>query len=225
MFMRIITIALLFIHLIFVPSVYSNTCGGYTDDLKVYITWQPYDEAWLYTWQANKMQKKQASFAGAYTKERTNVIKGPPDKRSESLPQDLVLPDKRFDAPFDISRNGEFLIAAIYNKSIVLLPSKKFAVIDMKRKQIIRMLEIDYYVRSLAWSPNGNYFAVLFAENVTKQTLKRFSFGDLIGGFLGHPTSYYTFHVAVYDAGGRLLCTERVIETIPVGMGYLEWSN
>lgn len=224
MFLRKIIIILFGINLIFAPSIYSNTCSSYTDDVKLHIAWD--DESWLYTWHANKMQKEQASFADGYAKERTNVKKGASDKRSESLPQDLMLPDKkRFDVPFDLSHNAELLIAAIYNKSVVLLPSKKFALVDIKRKQIIRMLEIDYYVYSLAWAPNGNYFAVLSFDNVTKQTLKRFGPLNIFADFVGHPISYYTFYLSIYDATGTLLCTECIIESIPHGEGYIEWNK
>ena len=134
-------------------------------------------------------------------------------------------PDKRFDIPFDISRNEELLIASIYKNFFALIPSKKFAVVDIKRKQIIRMLETDYYVASLAWAPNGSRFAVLFSEDVTKQTLKRFGPLNLFADFLGHPISYDTFYLAIYDSTGTLLCTERIIETIPLGEGYLEWNR
>ncbi len=224
MFLRkLIIFILLAINFIIVSSVYSKTCDINTGDLKIYLSWD--DESWLYSWQANKLQKKQASYSLSYATGRINIRKGISDKRSESLPQDLVLPDKRFDMPFDINHNGELLIATIYDNRISLPPSKNLALVNIKRKHIIRVLETDYYVRSLVWSPDGNYFAVLFAQDVTKQTLKRFSLGNLIGGFLGHPTSYHTFHISIYDTTGILLCTERIIESIPNGSGYIDWNK
>ena len=224
MFLRMMTI-LLGITLLLVPSVYSDTCSNYTNDLKVYITWRPYDEgeSWLYTWHADKIQKIQARYL---PKERTNVRQGASDKRSESLPQSLMLPDdKRFDTPFEISRNGELLIAAIYRNTFALDPSKIFALVDIKRKRIIRILEAGDFVHSLAWSPDGNYFAVLYSEDVTKKTLKRFLPLSLFADLVGHPISYRTLYLSLYDSAGTLLCTQNIIEKIPQGKGYLDWGN
>lgn len=224
MLLRMMTI-LLGITLLLVPSAYSDTCSSYTSDLKIYISWRPYDEneSWLYIWQANKIQKQKASYL---PKERTNVGLGASDKRSESLPQSLMLPDdKRFDTPFEISRNGELLIAAIYRNTVALFPSKIFALVDIKRKRIIRILEAGDYVHSLAWSPDGNYFAVLYSEDVTKETLKRFLPLNLFADLVGHPISYDTFYLSIYDAAGKLLCTQNIIEKIPIGEGYLDWQG
>ena len=223
MLLRMMTI-LLGITLLLVPSAYSDTCSSYTSDLKIYISWRPYDEneSWLYTWQANKIQKQKASYL---PKERINVRLGASDKRSESLPQSLMQPDdKRFDTPYEISRNGELLIAAIYRNTFALDPSKIFALIDIKRKRIIRILEAGDFVHSLAWSPDGNYFAVLYSKDVTKKTLKRFLPLNLFADLVGHPISYDTFYLSIYDAAGTLLCTQNIIEKIPIGEGYLDWG-
>lgn len=214
---------LLVIILVFVPSVYSKDCNIQTDDIKIFLAGD--NEAWEFTWIDNKILKQKTSFSGAYSQERTNIIQGYSDYRSRELPQHLVKPDKRFDVPFDISRNGELLIASIYDDFVVLVPSNQFALVDIKRKQIIRNLKTDYYVNSLAWAPNGNYFAVLFSQDVTKRTLKRFRFRDLFANLVGHPISYETFYVAIYDSRGVLICLERIIEKIPLGRGYIEWKE
>lgn len=80
-------------------------------------------------------------------------------------------------------------------------------------------------MHSLKWSPDGNYFAVLYSEDVTKKTLKRFGSLNILADFLGHTISYDTFYLAIYDATGTLLCIESIIEKIPLGEGYIEWGK
>jgi len=221
MFLQIISIALLGINFIFIPSVYSNTCVSRADSLKIYLTGD--DDTWQFTWSANEIQKKKSTYSGAYSIDRTNIVKGASDKRSDRLPQDLMQSNKRLDIPFDIEPTGVLLIASIYNNSFVLVPSKELAIINIKRRQIIGIIKSEYYVNSLAWAPNKAHFAVLYSQDVTKQTPKRFK--DWFSNLIGHPISYKTFYVAIYNSQGVLVCIERISERIPLGRGYIEWNH
>ena len=72
---------------------------------------------WSKTWKADGVHKRKTDY-NSNRKEgvRTNISEGLIDKRSESLPQMLLQPDKQFNFPFDISQNGKLLIAAIHEK-------------------------------------------------------------------------------------------------------------
>ena len=43
-----------------------------------------------------------------------------------------------------------------------LWPSKQLAIVDVENKKIVRTIDSEYIIRSLAWAPDSEYFAVLY---------------------------------------------------------------
>jgi hypothetical protein len=200
--------------------VCADDCNIAGDGLRIYISGS--DESWLFSWSAMGIEKQTISPSDAYSGDRLNVYRGSGDKRSESLPQDLIGPNLRFDVPFALNNGKTILLSAIYHDSVVLIVSRKFAIIDITSRKVLRIIEEDYDVLSLGWSPTDNYFAVLLSQDVTEQKWKGPL--DWISRFLGHPISYYTLYIAIYDRDGQFLCKKLLIEKLPYGRGYIEWK-
>jgi hypothetical protein len=181
-------------------------------------------DEWSISWRPDGVHKGKAIYYSNLKEgSRTNVYDSQGDKRSESLPQTLLNPDKQFNVPFDISQNGKFLIAAIHERSYMSYPSKHFAIVDLKKRKIVQTIDAEYSIRSLAWAPEGKYFAVLYAQEVTKQVFKGPL--DWLTSLVGHPISYYTFYLTIYRPDGMLLCTEQIEKKLPNAMGYIDWEK
>jgi WD40 repeat protein len=176
------------------------------------------------TWKADGAHKLKTDFnRNRREGDRTNVSAGLSDKRSENLPQTLLSPDKQFNVPFDISQNGDFLIAAIYNKSEILFRSRQFAVVDLKYQKIVRIIDAEHSIGSLAWAPDGKYFAALSEQDVTKQVFKGPL--DWLAEHLGHGNYYGTFYLTIYKSDGTSVCTEQVATKLPNAMSYIDWNK
>jgi hypothetical protein len=202
-----------------IALVCADTCDFAGRGMRIFISGP--DESWSFVWSATGMQKQTISSSDADSADRLNVYRGSGDKRSESLPQDLVGPDMRFDVPFALSHGKTRLIASIYPDSVALIVSRKFAIVDIKAKRVLRTIEEDYDILSLAWSPTDSYFAVLLSQDVTDQKWKGPL--DWISRFLGHPISYYTLYIAIYDHEGQFICKKLLIEKLEHGRGYVDW--
>lgn len=202
-----------------VAHVCADTCDFVGRGLRIYISGT--DESWSFIWSAKGIEKQAMLSSNADSGDRLNVYRGSGDKRSESLPQDLIGPNLRIDVPFALNYGKTILIASIYRDSIALIPSRKFAMIDIKSRKVLRIIEEDYDLLSLAWSPTDAYFAVLLSQDATDQKWKGPL--DWISNFLGHPISYYTLYIAIYDRDGQFICKTLLIEKLAHGRGYVEW--
>jgi hypothetical protein len=153
--------------------------------------------------------------------ERTDVARPLGDERASALPQELFAPDMRLDVPFAVSRNGQLLVSCVHGKSVSSV-CQELAVIDRTNKQLLQMIETKHQFRSVTWSPTGKYFGVVLSENVTKQLWKGPL--DLLGGFLGHPRSYYDVYGIIYNLKGEVICKRRFMKNLLNGKGYMEWE-
>jgi hypothetical protein len=211
-----------------VAEVVTDPCGLEGSILRIGVTWE--EESRFYAWSASgveltetrKMAYSPAAVAppgSVYalgTWRRVGHIAG--------VPQDLLGTNVRLDTPFAVSHDGQLLIISVYSPESELTspPSRKIALIDLKRKAPIRTLEAEHEVRALAWAPSGKYFAVLLSQDVTKEKWKGPL--DLFARLVGHPISYYSLYAATYDLDGRLLCEKRLAEKVPQGSGYVVWE-
>ena len=203
-----------------VPKTHVDGCNSLGSGLRINIS--GIDEAWLFIWSASAIEKQKGVHSWEDFEKRVNIYRSAGDERSRGLPQDLLGARMRFDVPFAVSHNGQMLISSIYPDRIVLSLPKRFAIIDLDSKRLLRVIDTGYYVESLAWSPTDKYFAVLLSQDVTKQKWK--GPGDWISGFFGHPRSYNTLYVDIYNLDGEMVCRKLLIEKLLHGRGYLDWE-
>ncbi len=202
--------------------VAATECKAELTGLIVYFS--SHDDDWSMSWKADGVHKEKiAYYVNRKDGIRTNVYHSAGDTRSKSLPQALLSPDKQFNIPFDISKDGKSLIAAIYVKSDMDHPSKQFAIVDLGKQKIVRMSDSEYSVRSLAWAPDDKHFAVLGYQIVTEQVIKGPL--DWLASFVGHPISYYTFYLTIYKPDGTSVCTAQVAKKLPDAMSYIDWGK
>ncbi len=209
--------------LIFMPMVayiYADICEFEGRGLEIFTSGA--DESWSFIWSVKGIEKKKIGYFTVDSDERNNVYTGSGAKRSADLPQNLFSPDTRLDAPFTVSHDGRKLIASIYPNSIALTPSRKFVILELKSKKVLHVIEAEYSVLSFAWSPTDKYFAVLFSEDVTHKKWKGPQ--DWFSKFLGHPISYNTLYVAIYNLDGTIICKKLLIKKLAHGRGYIEWQ-
>jgi len=187
-------------------------------------------DEWVLKWMPDGVHKEKTTYYDNRKEPyRTNVHDSRGNMRAERLPQALLGPGKQFNVPFDTSRNGELLIACIHKRYEGLglrvpdNPSRQFAIVDLKKQKIIRLIDSEYDIRSLAWSPEDKYFAVLYKEDVTKQVFKGPI--DALAEYLGHGNYYGTFYLTVYRADGTAVCAEKVAKKLPNAMSYIDWGK
>lgn len=203
-----------------VAYIHADTCEFEGHGLRIFISGT--DKSWLFIWSAKGIEKQIIAYFTVDSDERNNVYTGSGAKRSAGLPQDLFGPDARLDAPFASSHDGKMLIASIYPNSIALIPSRKFVILNLKSKKVLHVVEAEYSVLSLAWSPTDKYFAVLLSQDATGQKWKGPL--DWISKFLGHPISYNTLYLSIYNLDGQCVCKKVLIEKLAHGRGYIDWQ-
>ncbi len=203
-------------------EICANTCNPSEGTLNINLT-GTYG-TWAFSWDARRLKKQKAKYNWKDFDNRMNMQGGVSDKRSEGLPKSLAGQNNRFDIPFAYSHNGEKAIAAIHHDGYALPLSRRFALIDIKNAKLVRTFDTEYYVESVAWSPSDKYFAILASEDATKQKKWKGPL-DFLGKLLGHPISYYTFHVTIRDAlSGNEVCRRTIVEQVEQGRGYVEWK-
>lgn len=209
--------------LIFCSLAAAVECKSELIGITVYFYSQ--GKEWATTWKTDGVYKIKSDYSrNRKWGERTNVFESDSLMSAKSLPQNLLSPGKQFHVPFDISRHGEFLISAIYENNRMWEPSKKFAIVDLQKQRIVKIINTEYYgIKSLAWSPDGKYFAVLYPKHVTEQVFKGPI--DWIAGYLGHSIHYWTFYLTIYQSDGTMLCTKKVAEKLPDTMSYIDWTK
>ncbi len=220
--LRVVGIAVAVI--LFMPCfdyVYGDACDVEGRGLRIYISGTK--DSWSFIWSLKGIERQKTTSSIVDSEGRLNMASGASNKRSESLPQNLVGPDLRLDVPFAASRGRGMLIASVHRNFMALELSRKIALIDVKGNRLLHVIETKDYVRSLAWSPSDKYFAVLYSRDVTSQKWKGPL--DWISKFLGHPVSYYTMYVAIYSSDGKLVCERVLIEKLAHGRGYIEWEG
>ena len=203
-----------------VPNIYADGCNSLGSGLRINIS--GVDEAWLFIWGASGIEKQKSIHSWQDFEFRVNVHRSTADERSSKLPQDLLGAGMHLDVPFAVSHNGQMLISSIYPKPDFFLTSKRFAMIDLKSRKLLRVIDTRYYVWSCAWSPSDKYIAVLLSQDVTNQKWK--GPVDWITNFLGHPRQYYTLYVDIYNLNGEIVCRKLLIEKVLQGRGYLDWE-
>lgn len=200
--------------------IYPYTCELEGRGLRIFISGT--DESWSFIWSVKGIEKQKTASSTVDSEDRLDMYRGSGDKRSESLPQNLIGPNLRFDVPFAVSHDEKMLIASIYRDSIALIASRKFAIIDLKSKKVLHVIEAEYDVCSLAWSPTDKYFAVLLSQDATGQKWKGPL--DWISKLLGHPISDNTLYVSIYSLDGQFVCKKLLIEKLAHGRGCLDWQ-
>ena len=217
--------------------VAATECQSKLIGLRVYFYSR--GEQWSKTWKANGVHKEEADYyANLKEDSRTNMHDSRGNERSKRLPQTLLAnkmaqqqaagncepnPGKEFNIPFDISQNGELLIAAIYEKSQISHPSQQFAIVDLKKQKIVRINDSEYRIEALAWAPDGKNFVVLYSQDVTDHVFKGPI--DWLASLAGHPIGYWTFYLTLYQHDGTEVYTEQVEKKLPNAMSYLDWSK
>ena len=200
--------------------VYADACGVEGNGMQTYILGRK--ECWLFTWSGEKTIKQKTARQHPYFEDRLNRYNSLGNKRSLGLPQYLLGPDVRLDVPFDASKDGQMLIASIHPNNAVLIPSRKIALIALISKRLVSVIETEYGVDSLAWSPTGEYFAVLLSEDATRQKWKGPL--DWISRSLGHPIPHNTLYIEIYNSDGKFICRKLLIKKLPYGRGYIDWQ-
>jgi len=204
----------------------SDKCGLEDGLLRIAVTGS--DKSYFYEWSASGLKltgKRKGEFSTVDASPAGSVYAGRWDEHVTGLTQDFLGTDLRLDAPFAVSRNGQLLISAVYpaHSDLMLSPSRKLALIDLRTKRLILSFRAWCEVGSLAWSPKGKYFAVLLSQDVTKKVWK--SPLDWFAMLVGHPISYHTLYVATYDLDGRVLCEKRLVDNLSIGRGYIVWEQ
>jgi WD40 repeat protein len=183
-------------------------------------------DEWSIAWKADGVHKEKVAYKEG---DRTNYYFSGGNKGAERLPQTLLPHDKQFNVPFDISRDGELLIAGIHERFEGLglylsgYRGKQLAIVDLKREKIIQTIETEYGIESLAWAPNGNYFAVLSKRDVTEQVFKGPL--DWLASSVGHPIGYWTYFLTIYQPDGKSVCTEQVAKKLRDAVSFIDWNK
>jgi hypothetical protein len=220
----------------------ASECKNELTGLVVYFSSRGGDD-WSKSWKADGVHKEKISYyANRKVSTRTNVHDSRYN-RSNSLPQTLLANTKakqqtteecesnlgqEFNIPFDISQNKELLITALYSKKAEIgighsYPSQQFAVVDLKKQKIVRIINSKYSVEALAWAPDGKKFVVLYSQDVTEQVFKGPI--DWLASLAGHPIGYWTFYLTLYQADGIPMCTVQAEKKLPNAMGYIDWTK
>ena len=216
----IVVIVIIMVYTPLDPYVYADTCGVEGNGMQVYILGR--NECWLFTWSGEKTIKQKTERQHPYFEERLNRYSSLGDKRSLGLPHHLLGPDARLDVPFDMSKDSQMLIASVHPNNAVLIPSQKIALIALINKTLVSVIETDYGVNSLAWSPAGKYFAVLLSEDATRKKWKGPL--DWISRSLGHPIPYNTLYIEIYNSEGKFVCRKVLMKKLAYGRGYIDWQ-
>ena len=203
-----------------VPKDHVDGCNSLGNGLRINTTGG--GEPWVFMWSGGGIEKQKGVYSSEDFSFRSNIHRPARDERSGKLPQDLVGAGNHLDVPFAVSHNGQMLISSVYPDEFTLIISNRFAIIDLKNRKLLRVIDAGYYVASLAWLPTDKYFAVLSKQDVTSQKWK--GPGDWIWGFLGHPRQYYTLYVDIYNLEGEMVCRELLIDKVLQGRGYLDWE-
>lgn len=203
-----------------------DKCGLEESFLRIGLTGS--GKSYLYEWSASGLklnEKRRGEFSPVDAAPPGSVYAGRWDENTTGVPQDFLGTDLRLDAPFAVSRDGQLLISAVYpaHGNLMLSSSRKLALIDLKRKHEVLNFYARFEVESLAWAPQGNHFAVLLNQDVTKEVWK--SPLDWFARLVGHPISYHTLYAATYGLDGRVLCEKRLIEKLSIGRGYVVWER
>jgi hypothetical protein len=203
-----------------VPKIHVDVCDSWGNGLRINTTGG--DGPWLFIWSASGIEKQKGVYSSHDYARRSNIHRPTTDRPSSKLPQDLVGAGNHLDIPFAVSHNGQMLISSVYPGEFTYVISKRFAIIDLQNRKLLRVIDGGYLVESLAWSSTDKYFAVLSSQNVTSQTWK--GLGDYIMGFFGHPSQYYTLYVDIYNLEGERVCSKLLIEKVLQGRGYIDWE-
>jgi len=204
--------------------VAATECQSELFGLRVYI--YSHGDEWSIFWKTDGLHKEKAPFKEG---DRTNYYFSGGNKGAERLPQTLLPRDKQFNVPFDTSHNGELLIAGVQERRegsgllLPLDPGRQFAIVDLKKSEIVRIIDSEYKVQALAWAPDNKYFAVLNKQDVTDHVFKGPS--DWLASLVGHPISYYTFYLTIYKPDGTSVCTAQVAKKLPDAMSYIDWEK
>jgi hypothetical protein len=70
-----------------------------------------------------------------------------------------------------------------------------------------------------AWSPDSKFIAVLYEFGDVEVR----SIGDLIGKIAGHPSSYYTFCLAIFDLNNIKVFESEIVKDVINGGGRIIW--
>jgi hypothetical protein len=201
-------------------DVQANGCGLEKGVLRAYLT-GPY-ETWFFTWDTNGVTKQKIQYTWENFDNRLNIAKSTGDKRSDMLPQNLVGPTQRFDVPFAISHNKHMLISALYPNRFPIMGPQRIAIIDLSNTKILHVIE-GGHVLSVEWSPNDEYIAMLWAQDVTDKKWKTPI--DWFAKLLGHPISYYKINITIYTTNGKTICEKTIFERFQGDRGYIEWAG
>lgn len=125
------------------------------------------------------------------------------------------------------------------DKSLILMsisPEKKYklsnniVLIRRETKEIIRQTNTDdsgsqktgiyFIIRSVSWSSDSRYFAVLETKN-----RRSHSFMHTISAMAGHPIDEYTYYLYVYNREGQLLVKSEIASGIYGGDGRVFWEG
>jgi hypothetical protein len=185
-------------------------------------------KSWFHEWSRSGLkltEKRNGRFSPTDTAPRGSIYGGRRwDEKAAGLPEDFLSAALRLDAPFAVSPDGELLVSSVYpaHSDLADSPSRKLALINRKNKRLIHTFDARWNVDSVAWAPSGKNFAILLRQDVTKDVWKGPI--DWWANMVGHPISYYTLYVAMYDLQGKVLCEKRLNERLPLGYGYLTWK-
>ena len=216
-------------------------CKTELTGLAVYFSSREGD--WSISWKADGVHKEKISY---YVNRKDGIRINVHDSRynhAKSLPQTLLVntnsqqqtadecetnPGQEFNIPYDISQNRELLITALYSKKSPSgigpsYPSQQFAIVDLRKQEIVKIIKSEYSVRSLAWSPDNKKFAVLYKQDVTDHVFKGPI--DWLASVAGHPIGYWTFYLTLYQPDGIPICTVQAEKKLPNAMGYIDWNK
>lgn len=243
MFMQTkIVISILFLFIMSVPAAAAE-CTSELHGITAYFLSR--GDQWSLSWDAAGVHKRKIPYyVNRNERIRTNVHESWRSlyEDSENLPQHLLAPDvpvdgrsgieqpnecekkltPKFNVPFAVAKSGEFLIAAIYEDGNTSWASKQFAIVDLKKQEIVKIIKTENKVISLAWAPDSKSFAVLYEQDVTENVFKVPV--DWLAALVGHPIGYWTFYLTVYRPDGVELCSKQIEKKLPNAMSYIDWE-
>jgi hypothetical protein len=204
-------------------SANNSKCSLDGTSIHIYVSWTLERGHYRsFKWNTEGLKEIENAPADYDYRWRTNVVASKRDERSSVLPQELFAPEKRLDVPFAISRDGRMAVSCVHPRANTMSPCKHLSIVNLKERKLLCLIEASYYVNSIAWSPTASHFAVLFKEDVTAKVWK--GPVDWLAVLVGHPRSYHTFHVAVYNLDGKIICEKVIMKNLLFGNGYIEWE-
>lgn len=154
----------------------------------------------------------------------TRDIKAPREATGMIAPYGAtMLPDRTneyYQGPFAFSPNGKYVAASVVGLRPKTALPQAFVISDRQGNRDLARIALsgEELLRALAWSPDSTRIAILKSISGGKVSFKNF-----LSALSGHPVTYDTYFLDVYDLEGKIVARTKLIEDIRYSWGEIVW--